>query len=99
MKKKMTSLKKDELLTILKDVLALGSKKEAEGFLKEVDAMIEALSNRLNPQEKVKIGNYFTVEKVHVDEKEGTCNGIPYVTPEHDEVNVKKTTALRELIK
>lgn len=97
--KKMVSLKKDELLVIVKDALALESKKEAETFLKEVDVVIEALANKLNPQEKVKIGNYFTVEKVHVDEKEGKCNGTPYNTPEHDEMTVKKTSALKNLIK
>ena len=97
--KKMVSLKKDELLVIVKDALALESKKEAEAFLKEVDVVIEALADKLNPQEKVKIGNYFTVEKVHVDEKEGKCNGTPYNTPEHDEMTVKKTSALKNLIK
>lgn len=99
MKKKMVSLKKDELLVIVKDALMLESKKEAEGFLKEVDAVVEALANKLKSQEKVKVGNYFTVEKVHVDEKEGKCNGTPYNTPEHDEMTIKRANALKELVR
>lgn len=90
---------KNELVTLVKEALGLESKKEAEGFLAEVDAVVEALANGLEVGDKAKLGNFITIEKKHFEEKSGVAMGKEYTTPAHDKLIVKATKATKELTK
>lgn len=93
-------MKKDELLVLTKEALGLNSKKEADGFLSEVDAIIETLANGLEVGDKVKLGNYVVVEKKHVPEKEGTTpSGEKFVKEAHDILKIKFVNKIKEIIK
>lgn len=92
-------MRKQELVTLTKDALGLQSKVEAEGFLKEVDALFVSLANGLEVGDKAKVGEYFTVEKVHVEEKSGVAMGVEYTTPAHDTLKIKLTKSGKELVK
>lgn len=92
-------MRKQELVTLTKDALGLQSKVEAEGFLKEVDALIVSLANGLEVGDKAKIGEYFTIEKVHVPEKNGIAMGVEYTTLAHDTLKIKLTKSGKELLK
>lgn len=91
-------MNKEGLLELTKNALGLETKKEAEGFLKEVDALMEALSNGLEIGTKVKVGKYIEVAKVH---KEATTarnpkTGESIAVPEKDVVKVKALKALNK---
>lgn len=92
-------MRKQELVTLTKDALGLQSKVEAEGFLKEIDALVISLANGLEVGDKAKVGEYFTVEKVHVPEKSGIAMGKEYSTPAHDTLKIKITKLGKELLK
>jgi nucleoid DNA-binding protein len=88
---------KEDLIEVVKGALGLETKKEAEGFVKGIDAMVEALKNGLEVDQKVKIGKYFTVEKVYKDEKSGVCTGKPFTTPAHEELLIKRCDILKSI--
>lgn len=93
-------MKKADLLNLVRDELELGTKKGAQEFLDNVDKVFEALAEKLESGEgRVKVGKYFTLEKKHFDRKEGSCNGKSYVIDEHEEVLIRKTNALKNIVK
>lgn len=81
-------LKKDEVIELIKGALSI-EKKEAEGFLKEIDTIMETLSNALPVGEKANLGHYLTVEKRHVDAKDGVAMGKEYHTEAKDVLKAK----------
>lgn len=82
-------MRKDQTLTLIKEALGLANKKEAEGFLKEVDALILALENGLETGDKVKIGDRLVITKKHVEERQGVAMGKTWVKPAHDKLVAK----------
>jgi len=107
---KVKTIKKDEILTIIKDVYGFSTKKEAETRFCDLDSLIEVISSNLNAGEKVNIGKYLVLEKKHVEAKpskngemtrviDGVNTKVPYTTeakPEHDEVRLKSTKQLNK---
>ena len=103
---KVKTIKKDEILTIIKDVYGLATKKEAETRFCDLDSLIEVVSSNLQAGEKVNIGKYLTVEKKRVEAKHtdarvgrNPSTGQPVDikakdVPAHDVVTVKQTKAL-----
>lgn len=85
-------LKKDKVIEIVGNAIGV-EKKEAEGFLKEVDAVMEALANTLPVEEKANLGHFLTVEKKHVDAKNGVSKmgGVetPWTTKAKDVLKIK----------
>lgn len=92
-------MKKNQLVELVKNALALETKKEAEGFLAEVDAVMEALANGLEVGDKAKLGNHVVVEKVHVEAKEGVAMGKPYKSEAKDVLKIKLTATGKSLTK
>ena len=88
---------KKTLVELLKEELEFATKKEAGEFLDRLDLAVEVISEALEVGSKVKVGQYFTLEKVHVEEKKGVALGREYVTPAHDEIKIKKTSLLKKL--
>lgn len=88
-------MKRDELVKLTKEALGLNTNVEAEGFLKEVDALFETLAHELEAGEKVKVGQMLNVEKKLVPAKEGTCAGKAYVTEEHCKLVIKPSATLK----
>jgi nucleoid DNA-binding protein len=101
-------MKKEELVVLVKELFELGSKKEAEAKLAEVDTLVEAIAEKLEPKKKVTVGKYLVVEKKHVEAKHtdarvgrnprtGESLQIPAKdVPAHDVVTVKATKALNK---
>lgn len=90
-------MRKQELVTLTKDALGLQSKVEAEGFLKEIDALIVSLANGLEVEDKAKIGEYIVVSKVHQESREGFAMGKPYKTEAKNILKIKLTEAGKKL--
>lgn len=86
---------KKGLVLLTKEALGLQTNVEAEGFLKEVDALFEALAHGLQAGEKVRVGSMISVEKKLVPAKEGKCAGKEYKTEEHCKIVIKPLTALK----
>lgn len=84
---------KGELIKGLAELKGV-KKKEAEAIIAVVDEIIELA---VKGEGKCKIGSYFTVEKVHKEEKKGEAMGKTYVTPEHDEIVIKRTQAAKRV--
>ncbi|WP_283695652.1 HU family DNA-binding protein [Clostridium perfringens] len=70
------------------------TRKEVEERLSFSDRVVELVKET---GEKVKLGSYITIEKKHVEEKSGVCNGKEYTTPEHDEIVIKRTTSAKRV--
>lgn len=93
-------MKKADLLNLVRDELELGTKKGAQDFLDNIEKVFEAVAEKLEVGEgKAKICKYFTLEKKHFPAKEGKCNGKEYTIDAHDEVLLKKTNAMRNILK
>lgn len=90
-------MKKEQLILTIKEALGLETKKEAEGFVKEINVMFEALANALEVGQKVKVGDYLVVEKAHVEAKSGVAMGKEYTTEARDVLKAKLTKAGKEL--
>jgi nucleoid DNA-binding protein len=105
---KVKTIKKDEILTIIKNVYNLSSNKEAETRFCDLDSLIEVISSNLNAGEKVNIGKYLVIEKKHVDakHKDARVGRNPKTgesihiqakdVPAHDIVTVKASKALNK---
>ena len=86
-------MKKNEVLELVKNALGLETKKEAEGFVKEIEALTEALNNGLEVGDKAKVGS-LTFEKKHISERRGISTlgeKKEWVIEAHDELKVKLT--------
>ena len=84
-------MRKNEVLELIKNALGLETKKEAEGFVKEIEALTEALNNGLEVGDKAKVGS-LTFEKKHVPERRGVSTlgeKKEWVKPAHDKLTVK----------
>lgn len=92
-------MKKNELVILVKETLGLESKKEAEGFLTEVDMVVEAIANGLSVGDKVKLGNHIVLEKKHVEESTRVSFGKEVVIPAGDKLVVKLTATGKKLVK
>ncbi len=84
---------KAELVKGMAERLGL-AKKEVEERISFVDEVVELVKET---GEKVKLGSYMTIEKKHVEEKSGVCNGKEFTTPEHDEIVVKRTSTCKRV--
>lgn len=91
-------MNKEQLLETIREALGLETIKEAEGFIKEVDAMMVALANGLNSDEKAKVGKYLTIVKKHSEAKSGVSKigGVekPWTTEAKDTLKVKVSKTL-----
>lgn len=89
-------MKKSEMIKGFAEAKGM-TKKAVEELITNIDELIDFAIEGLEVDEKVKVGQYFTVEKVHKAEKSGECNGKPYTTPAHDEAIIKRTSVLKNL--
>lgn len=91
---------KKQLVTLVSEVLET-TKKDGEVFLANGDIIVEVLAEKLEAGEKVKLGKYATLEKVHIEEKEARNprTGESVIVPAHDEVKIKRTDALKNMLK
>ena len=92
------TMKKNEVLEIIKNGLELKTKKEANEVLDTVDAVIEVLANALEPSDKVNVGNYFYIQRKSIPTKEGMCAGKPYVVEAHDEIVIKRLGKMKKML-
>lgn len=93
-------MKKADLLNLVRDELELGTKKGAQDFLDNIEKVFEAVAEKLEAGEgKCKVCKYFTLEKKFFEGKVGKCNGKEYTIDPHEEVLLKKTNALRQILK
>lgn len=91
-------MNKNELLELSKEVIGFDTKKQSGEFLDDVDKLFEGLANKLEVGQKVRIGQYITLEKKFVEEKSGVALGKEYTTPAHDVLKVKGTSLLKKLV-
>jgi nucleoid DNA-binding protein len=96
LKERINNMKKNEMVQLYAEKKEV-TKKAVEELLANIDGLLEAVIEGLEVGEKVKVGQYFTVEKVHKEEKSGECNGKPYTTPAHTEAFVKRTSLLKNI--
>lgn len=89
---------KKELLELLKEKVGFETKKEAGEFIDKIDLAFKSIAETLEVDEKVKVGQYFTLEKKHVEGKTGVALGREYSTPAHDEIKIKKTSLMKNLV-
>lgn len=101
-------MKKDEVLSIVKELFELGNKKEAEELLAKFDSLIEVVGDKLENDKKATIGKFVSVEKKFVEAKHSDTRtgrnprtGEPIQipakdTPAHEEVRIKGTKKLNE---
>ena len=82
-------MRKNEVLELVKNALGLESKKDAEGFLKEVDALIVALENGLEVGDKAKIGSRLSIEKKHIPARSGKAMGVEWTSEPKDVLKAK----------
>lgn len=93
------SMKKADLLNLVRDELELGTKKGAQDFLDNLDKVIEKLAETLETDEKVKLSKYFSLQRKHFPRKEGKAMGKDYVIEEREEIVIKKCNAIKGLLK
>ena len=99
---KVELLKKEVLVDVVKEALELKTKKSAEDFVANFDVVMDAVIDRLEANEGIKLGSYIRVEKVMQDEKEipeRTLNGVTYpahTAPAKEVVKIKKTSAVNK---
>lgn len=101
-------MKKEQVVELVKETLGLESKKEAEGKLAEFDKIVKAVAEKLEVDDKAKIGLFVELEKKHVEAKHTDARvgrnpktGQPVNieakdTPAHDKVAVKATKQLNK---
>ncbi|WP_252225020.1 MULTISPECIES: HU family DNA-binding protein [unclassified Clostridium] len=92
---------KEGLVLLVKEVFELGTKVEAERKLAELDTLVETLIEILEDGDKIKLGKYIEVSKVLVPERNARNpkTGEEKIVPEHLEMKVKRTTALKNILK
>ena len=61
---KVELLKKEVLVDVVKEALELKTKKSAEDFVANFDVVMDAVIDRLEANEGIKLGSYIRVEKV-----------------------------------
>ena len=86
-------MKKSELITRVAEKLEV-TKTEVERILNIVDTIVEVIAEEGS---KTKVGTYFTVEKVHVEEKSGVCAGKEFTKEAHDEILIKRTSICKNI--
>ena len=91
-------LKKEQVVEVVKEVLELGSKKEAEAKLSEIDTIVKAVAEKLAVGDKARIGSFLEVEFKHVDAKtaRNPKTGEAISVAEKDIYKVKGTKALNK---
>ncbi|WP_291566938.1 MULTISPECIES: HU family DNA-binding protein [unclassified Clostridium] len=91
---------KGELVSVVAETLGT-TKKDGEVFLDNFDLVIEALAEKLEVDQVVKIGNYMTMEKVHIKEHEARNPRTKetVIVSAHHEPKVKRTAALKNMFK
>ena len=98
-------MNKPELVELIKETLELKTKKEAETFIENFDDVVVAISEKLEIDDKVKVGNYVTFEKKDVKAKTGEMTRVvggvkvktPYESPARVEIVIKRTDALKSV--
>jgi len=98
-------MNKNELVELIKEVLELKTKKEAVEYIDGFDLVVEAITEKLELEGKVKFGKFVTFEKKDVAEKEGEMTRVidgvktktSYVSPARTEIVVKRTSALKSV--
>ena len=96
----MERLKKETVIEVLQGINEGLTKKGANDEIKKIDVLVEGLVEKLEVGDKAKIGEYFTIEKKHVDAKQGRnpSNGEIIDIKAKDVVVIKATKAGKELV-
>jgi nucleoid DNA-binding protein len=96
----MERLKKEDIIEAIMEAGISETKKGAGDVIATVDAVIEAVAKKLAVDVKAPIGKYITVEKSHVDERQGRNPSTQEVItiPASDKLKIKKTSQLDKLV-
>jgi nucleoid DNA-binding protein len=99
-KRIMERLKKEDIIEAIMEAGISETKKGAGDVIATVDAVIEAVAKKLAVDVKAPIGKYITVEKSHVDERQGRNPSTQEVItiPASDKLKIKKTSQLDKLV-
>lgn len=85
---------KKEVQETIKEVLELGSLKEADKFIEDLVKVVEAVGDKLEERpeneasDKATIGN-LVLDKKFIKGRSGCMNGKDWTTPDHYEVKSK----------
>lgn len=99
---KVELLKKETLVGLVKDTLELKTKKSAEEFISDLDAVVDAVMDALEVNEGVKLGSYIRVERVIQSEREmaeKTLNGVTipaHTVPAKEVIRIKQTSKTKK---
>ena len=61
----MSTLKKEEIIEVIQSQTEGQTKKGANEEIKKIDELVEKLVEKLEVGDKIKVGEYFTIEKKH----------------------------------
>lgn len=94
-------MKRDELVSAVAEAKDL-KKVDVKGIISAIDEVVEVVASTLEVGDSAKLGKYITIEKVEVAEKSGQITQkdgtvLPYTTPAHVEVRVKRSSSLKNM--
>ena len=95
----MSTLKKEVIIEVIQSQTEGQTKKGANEEIKKLDELIVALVEKLEVGDKVKLGEYFTIEKQHKDARvaKNPKTGEPIDVEAKDVVVIKATEAGKKL--
>lgn len=88
---------KKELINLLNEKVGFETKKEAGEFLDKIDLAFEVIAEALELDQKVRVGQYFTLERKHVEGKTGEINGKAYSTESRNTIKIKASSLVKRL--
>lgn len=95
----MSTLKKEVIIEVIQSQTECQTKKGANEEIKKLDELVEKLVEKLEVGDKIKVGEYFTIEKKHkeagIARNPKTGEEIP--VDAKDLVVIKATKAGKEL--
>ena len=94
-------MKRAEIVSAVAEAKEL-KKVDVQAMIGAIDEVVEVVAGALEVGDSAKLGKYITIEKVLVSEKSGQITQadgkvIPYTTPEHVEVKVKRSSSLKNI--
>lgn len=90
-------MKKKQLIEFLNGNI-FEKKEDVADFLQTLNKVVKAVAGEIELNDKVKLGEYFTIEKKHVEAKTGVAVGREYTTEAKDIIKITQTKAGKELV-
>lgn len=94
-------MKRAEIVSAVAEAKEL-KKVDVQAMIGAIDEVVEVVARTLEVGDSAKLGKYITIEKVEVAEKSGQITQkdgtvLPYTTPAHVEVRVKRSSSLKNI--